>query len=41
MLAGVMGDATLKEMFQLLSTQEEKHKQFFEKEYRRIKTSEN
>ena len=40
-LAGVMDDATLKEMFQLLSTQEEKHKQFFEKEYRRIRVGKN
>ena len=40
-LAGVMDDNTLKEMFLLLSTQEKAHKKFFEKEYRRIRMSEN
>jgi rubrerythrin len=40
-LAGVMGDKSLEDMFLLLSNQEEKHKQFFEKEYRRIKTGKN
>ena len=40
-LAGVMDDNTLKEMFLLLSTQEKAHKKFFEKEYRRIRIGEN
>lgn len=40
-LAGVMDDATLKEMFQLLSKQEKAHKKFFEKEYRRIRVGKN
>ncbi|MHC5090234.1 MAG: ferritin-like domain-containing protein [Planctomycetota bacterium] len=40
-LAGVIDDATLKEMFLLLSTQEKAHKKFFEKEYRRIRVGKN
>lgn len=40
-LAAVMDDKTLEEMFLLLSKQEKAHKEFFEKEYRRIRTSEN
>jgi len=40
-LAGVMDDKTLKEMFLLLSTQEKAHKKFFEKEYRRIRVGKN
>ena len=40
-LAGVMDDKTLEEMFLLLSTQEKAHKEFFEKEYRRIRVGEN
>jgi len=40
-LAGVMDDNTLKEMFLLLSTQEKAHKKFFEKEYRRIRVGKN
>jgi len=40
-LAGVMDDKTIEEMFLLLSEQEKAHKEFFEKEYRRICVSEN
>ena len=40
-LAEVIGDKTLEEMFQLLAAQEKAHKEFFEKEYRRIRVSEN
>lgn len=40
-LAGVMDDKNLEEMFLLLSTQEKAHKEFFEKEYRRIRVGEN
>ncbi len=40
-LAGVMDDTTLKEMFLLLSTHEKAHKKFFEKEYRRIRVGKN
>ena len=40
-LAAVMDDKTLEEMFLLLSTQEKAHKKFFEKEYHRIRVSEN
>ena len=41
-IAGVMvGDKNLEEMFLLLSAQEKAHKEFFEKEYRRIRVSEN
>jgi rubrerythrin len=40
-LAGAIGDKTLEEMFLLLSAQEKTHKEFFEKEYRRICVSEN
>ena len=40
-LAGVVGDKTLEELFLLLSEQEKAHKEFFEKEYRRICVSEN
>jgi len=40
-LAGVVGDKTLEEMFLLLSAQEKAHKEFFEKEYRRIRVGEN
>ena len=40
-LAGVVDDKTLEEMFLLLSAQEGAHKEFFEKEYRRICVSEN
>jgi rubrerythrin len=40
-LAGVMDDKAIEEMFQMLSTQEKAHKEFFEKEYRRIRMSEN
>ena len=40
-LAGVIDDKTLREMFILLAAQEKAHKEFFEKEYRRICVSEN
>jgi len=40
-LAGVMDDKIIKEMFLLLSAQEKAHKEFFEKESRRIRVSEN
>ena len=40
-LAGVMDNKTLEEMFLLLSTQEKVHKEFFEKEYRRIRVGKN
>ncbi|MHC4287898.1 MAG: ferritin-like domain-containing protein [Planctomycetota bacterium] len=40
-LAGVIDDNTLKEMFLLLSKQEKAHKKFFEKEYRRIRVGKN
>lgn len=40
-LAGVMADKELEEMFLLLSAQEETHLRFFEKELRRIEMGEN
>ena len=40
-LAGVMEDKTLEELFLLLSKQEKSHKEFFEKEYQRICLGEN
>jgi len=40
-IAGVMDDKALEEMFQLLSNQEKAHRAFFEKEYRRICVGEN
>ena len=40
-LAGVMEDKSLKDIFLLLSAQEKAHRAFFEKEYRRIHVGEN
>jgi rubrerythrin len=40
-LATVMDDKALEEIFRLLASQEKAHKEFFEKEYRRICVSEN
>lgn len=40
-LAGIMEDKSLKDIFLLLSAQEKAHRAFFEKEYRRIHIAEN
>lgn len=40
-LAGLMGDQEIKQMLLYLAEQEQKHKEFFEKEYQRICISEN
>lgn len=40
-LAGVMHERTLEELFLQLAAQEKAHKEFFEKEYRRICVSKN
>lgn len=40
-LAGIMEDKSLKDIFLLLSAQEKAHRAFFEKEYHRIQIGEN